>query len=85
MLIKNKALPRAFGLTPLPPSGLPPCIAIASHKVNEIAEGGQDDISLGLPPPPGERGESASYFFKSKKIGTKGFLQCQYLLFFDRA
>jgi hypothetical protein len=33
-----------------------PHIAITSHKVNQIAEGGQGDTPLGLPPPLGERG-----------------------------
>jgi hypothetical protein len=44
-----------------------PHIVITSHKVNQIAEGGQGDTPLGLPPPLGERGGHLHIFLSQRK------------------
>jgi hypothetical protein len=56
-----------FGFTSAPAAWASPHIAITSHKVNQIAEGGQGDTPLGLPPPLGERGGHLRIFLKSTK------------------
>jgi IS605 OrfB family transposase len=46
----------AFSITSAPTARASPCISITSQKANKVANGGQEDTPLGLPPPLGERG-----------------------------
>jgi hypothetical protein len=65
--INYNALGGVFSFTAAPATWASPNIAIASHKVNQIAKGGQGDTPLGLPPPLGERGGLLRIFLSQRK------------------
>ena len=63
----------AFSFTSAPAAGASPHIAITSHKVYQIVEGGQGDTPLGLPLPLGERGGHLRIFLVNKKMNKIRF------------
>jgi len=57
----------AFGFISAPAARASPHRAITSHKVNQIAAGGQGDTPIAVPPPSGGERGHLRIFFKSVK------------------
>ena len=71
----------AFGFISAPAARASPHSAITSHKVNQIAAGGQGDTPIAVPPPPGERGVTFVFFYVSEKMNMIRFYQSRFFLY----